>query len=84
MYVDPEVLVTLVSKGELLRDIRATFRPAGIRTTQVARDGTLMLPQLGAFKVAGLRLVEIQEEINERYRRALPGFGVTVRVADRG
>ena len=83
MYVDPEVLVTLVSTGELLRDIRAAFRTAGNRTTQVAQNGMVALPQLGSFKAAGLQLAEIQDEINERYRRALPGFGVMVRVADR-
>jgi len=82
MYVDPEVLVTLVSTGELLRDIRAAFRTAGNRTTQVTDSGMVTLPQLGAFKAAGLKLTEVQDEINERYKRALPGFGVMVRLVN--
>lgn len=82
MYVDPEVLVTLVSTGELLRDIRAAFRTAGNRTTQVNDNGMVSLPQLGAFKAAGLKLAEVQDEINERYKRALPGFGVMVRLVN--
>lgn len=82
MYVDPEVLVTLVSTGELLHDIRAAFRTAGNRTTQVNDSGMVSLPQLGAFKAAGLKLAEVQDEINERYKRALPGFGVMVRLVN--
>lgn len=82
MYVDPEVLVTLVSTGELLRDIRAAFRTAGDRTTQVNDNGMVSLPQLGAFKAAGLKLAEVQDEINERYKRALPGFAVMVRLVN--
>lgn len=81
MYVDPEILVTLISTGEILRDLRESLRTSGGRTTLVVPDGTISLPQIGSVRAAGLRLGELQDEVNERYRRAMPGFSVTVRLA---
>lgn len=80
-YVEPEVLVSLVSSGEGLHELREALRSAGSRSTLVAPDGKVTLPYLGAVKAAGLRVSEIEAEINERYRRALPGIATTVRLA---
>lgn len=82
LYVDPQVLVTLVSTGRGLRDLRESMKAAGGRTAVVAADGTIRLPHIGMAKVADLTLWEVEDELNERYRRAVPGFRLTVRIAD--
>lgn len=82
LYVDPKVLVTLVSTGRGLTDLRESMKAAGGRSTVVAPDGTIRLPRIGMVSVADLTLKEIEDELNERFRLAVPGFHVTVRLAE--
>jgi polysaccharide export outer membrane protein len=82
-YVEPSILVTLVSTGEGLRRLRSSLESAGSRATLVGPDGRIVLAYLEPMKASGLTLTEIQDEINERYRRAMPGVAVTVRLAGR-
>jgi hypothetical protein len=83
LYVNPNILVSLVSTGGGLEELQRALQSAGGRTTRVAPDGTIMVPFLGSVAAEGLALVELEEEMNERFRRAAPGFGVMVRLAGR-
>lgn len=81
LYVDPQVLVTLVSTGDALADLRDSLRSAAGLSAVVAPDGAVRLPHLGPIPAAGLKTAEIEDEINERYSRRVPGFAATVRLA---
>ncbi len=83
LYVNPNILVSLVATGGGLEELQRALSSAGGRTTRVAPDGTIMVPFLGSVQAEKLALVELQEEMNERFRRAAPGFGVMVRLAGR-
>lgn len=80
-YVEPDILVTLQTSGEGLKSLRESLRSSGGRTTMVSPDGTITVPNLGPVPALGLRPAEIEDEINERYRRTMPGVRVTVRLA---
>jgi hypothetical protein len=83
LYVNPNILVSLVATGGGLEELQRALSSAGGRTTRVAPDGTIMVPFLGSVQAEKLALVELEEEMNERFRRAAPGFGVMVRLAGR-
>jgi polysaccharide export outer membrane protein len=81
LYVDPHVLVTLVSTGDALAELRDSLRTAAGRAVVVAPDGAVRLPHLSPIPAAGLKTTEIEYEINERCSRLLPGFAAKVRLA---
>jgi polysaccharide export outer membrane protein len=83
LYVSPNILVSLVTTGGGLEELQRALSSAGGRTTRVAPDGTIMVPFVGPVQAENLALVELEEEINERFRRVAPGFGVMVRLAGR-
>jgi protein involved in polysaccharide export with SLBB domain len=83
LYVNPSILVSLVATGGGLEELQRALQSAGGRTTRVAPDGNIMVPFLGAVRAENLELIELEEELNERFRRAAPGFGVMVRLAGR-
>jgi protein involved in polysaccharide export with SLBB domain len=83
LYVNPNILVSLVTTGGGLEELQRALASAGGRTTRIAPDGAIMIPFLGAVKAENLEIGELEDELNERFRRAAPGFGVMVRLAGR-
>ncbi|MBY0586141.1 polysaccharide biosynthesis/export family protein [bacterium] len=83
LYVNPNILVSLVTTGGGLEELQRALASAGGRTTRIAPDGAIMVPFLGAVKAENLDIGELEDELNERFRRAAPGFGVMVRLAGR-
>jgi polysaccharide biosynthesis/export protein len=80
-YKVPAITVTPLKVNTKLEDLRATVdRRAGIGgqaiNVRVTPEGTISLPAIGFVRVQGLTLVEMQHEINERYRDMIEGMQV--------
>jgi polysaccharide biosynthesis/export protein len=87
-YKVPSITVTPLKVDTQLDDLRNTVdRRAGLggqsQMVRVTPEGTIALPALGSLHVQGLTLVEMQQEINERYREKIEGMEVIPVLAQR-
>lgn len=87
-YKVPSITVTPLKVNTKLDDLRATVdRRAGIggqsQYVRVTPEGTISLPAIGSVQAQGLTLTELQQELNERYRRVVEGIEVIPILAER-
>lgn len=80
---NPSITITGISTDTRLRDfLNSVDARAGAggqsRTARVTRDGTLRLPLIGAVRVVGLTLDELEREVNSRFNLQVPGVRVSV------
>lgn len=80
-YRVPAITVTPLKVNTQLEDLRAAVdRRWGTggqsQFVRVTPEGTISLPAIGPVPAQGLTLTELQEEINERYRREIEGIEV--------
>lgn len=80
---DPRITVTGISTDTKLRDfLNSVDARAGAggqaRSARVTADGTLRLPLVGAVRVVGLTLDELEREVNSRFNVQVPGVHVSV------
>jgi len=63
LYMGP----TLVEPGDML-DIRFAYKTDWNQTQRVREDGCLSLPRIGATRVAGLTVTELERSLGEKYQ----------------
>ncbi len=82
----PRITVSGISTDTRLRDfLNSVDARAGTggqsRQARVTADGTLRLPLIGAVRVVGLTLDELEREVNGRFNSQVPGVHVSVVLA---
>ena len=87
-YKVPAISVTPVSINTKLQDLLNTVDArAGVGgqriRVRVTPEGTIQLPALGSFCAQGLSIVELDHEIDERYRAVVEGVEATVILFER-
>ncbi len=80
---NPSITITGISTDTRTRDfLNSVDARAGAggqsRLARVTRDGTLRLPLIGAVRVVGLSLDELEREVNSRFSLQVPGVRVSV------
>ena len=80
---NPSITITGISTDTRTRDfLNSVDARAGTggqsRLARVTRDGTLRLPLIGAVRVVGLSLDELEREVNSRFSLQVPGVRVSV------
>lgn len=81
---EPRITVTGIQTDTRLNDfLRSVESPVGTgggqsRNSRVTADGTLRLPLIGAVRVVGLTLDELEREVNSRFSVQVPGVHVSV------
>lgn len=84
---EPKITVSGIQTDTKLRDflnsVDARASAGGLaRTARVTVDGTLRLPLIGAVRVVGLTLDELEREVNSRFNLQVPGIQVSVVLAE--
>lgn len=87
LEANPRITVSGINTDTRLRDFLSSVDArAGsggqARTARVTADGTLRLPLVGAVRVIGLTLDELEREINGRFNVQVPGVHVSVVLAE--
>jgi polysaccharide export outer membrane protein len=80
-YKVPAITVTPLKVNTKLDDLRATVdRRAGIggqsQFVRVTPEGTISLPAIGSVQAQGLSLIELRQELKERYLEVVEGMEV--------
>ncbi|ATC95432.1 polysaccharide biosynthesis/export family protein [Pseudoalteromonas tunicata] len=78
---NPKCTVALVRYGESIRELKESIKTATrgqSRLALVQPDGRIAIPLIEPMRVAGMRVEEIQKEINDEYQKLVPGMFTSV------
>jgi polysaccharide biosynthesis/export protein len=87
-YKLPAITVTPLKVNTKLEDLRAAVdRRYGVggqnQLVRITPEGTIALPAIGSVPVQGLSLMELKDELNQRYQQEIQGIEVVPVLAQR-